>query len=205
VQVAPVILFDQRVAYYYLNQIASQINQPVAEGTLVLNGTDVIAQPGKVGRELMMDATLLYLSGQLQTFADGEIPLVVQEIQPQILDVSGQADKARQILSQSLSLVIPDASANDPAPYVYTPEVLASLISIQRTENGVQVGLGHSGLRDILVPIKSQVDRKASDAKFIFNDDTRQLDVMAESQVGRTKPASRRSMMLCPVANIRCH
>jgi vancomycin resistance protein YoaR len=186
VQVAPVILFDQRVAYYYLNQIASQINQPVAEGTLVLNGTDVIAQPGKVGRELMMDATLLYLSGQLQTFADGEIPLVVQEIQPQILDVSGQADKARQILSQSLSLVIPDASANDPAPYVYTPEVLASLISIQRTENGVQVGLGHSGLRDILVPIKSQVDRKASDAKFIFNDDTRQLDVMAESQVGRT-------------------
>src|SRR5512135_2829093 len=123
VKIAPVIVFDQRVAYNYLGQIASQTNQPKTEATLVLNGTDIVAQPGQVGRELKIDATLIYLGGQLQTFADGEVPLVVQELQPQILDVSAQADMARQVLSQPLTLTIPNATQDDPAPYVYNQQV----------------------------------------------------------------------------------
>jgi vancomycin resistance protein YoaR len=186
VQVPPVIIFDQRVAHHYLEQIAAQINQPMSEAALALHGTEVVAQPGQVGRELKIDATLIYLSGQLQTFADGEVNLVVQEVQPQILDVSAQADAARQILSQPLTLVIPNAGASDPAPYVYTPDVLANMLSVQRAENGVQVLLSQTGLRDALVPIKNQVDRKPVDAKFIFNDDTRQLDLISESTVGRS-------------------
>lgn len=185
-KVPPVIVFDQRVAYYFLNQIASQINQPVTEATLLINGTDVVAQPGQVGRELKMDATLIYLGAQLQTFSDGEVPLVVQELQPEIIDVSAQADMARQVLSQPLTLTIPNAIASDPAPYVYDQRILAELLGVQRTENGVQVGLKQASLRDILVPVKTQIDRAAQDAKFIFNDGTGQLDVMAESQIGRS-------------------
>lgn len=187
VKVPPVIVFDQRVAYKYLLQIASQINQPMKEASLVVNGTDVVTEPGMVGRELKMDATLIYLGGQLQTFADGEVKLVVQEIQPQLLDVSAQADTARQIMSQPLTLTIPNAAANDPTPYVYNQQVLASLISVQRGANGgIEVGLSQTGLRDLLVPIKSQLDRKPQDARFIFNDTTRQLDLIQDSTVGRT-------------------
>jgi vancomycin resistance protein YoaR len=138
-----------------------------------------------VGRELKIDATLLYLAAQLQTFSDGEVQLVVQEIQPQILDVSAQADAARQILSQPLTLTIPNATSSDPGPYIYTPEVVANLLAVQRVQNGVQVGLNPTALRDLLVPVKNQVDRLPSEAKFIFYDETRQLDVMEESQVGR--------------------
>jgi vancomycin resistance protein YoaR len=186
VKIAPVIVFDQRVAYNYLSQIASQIDQPKTEATLLLNGTDIVAQPGQVGRELKIDATLIYLGGQLQTFADGEVPLVVQEIQPQILDVSAQADMARQVLSQPLTLTIPNAAQDDPAPYVYNQQVLVQLLGVQRTENGVQVVLNQTGLRDALVPVKDQLDRAPTDAKFTFNDDTRQLDLISESKIGRT-------------------
>ena len=42
-QVPPVIVFDQRVAFQYLNQIATQINQPVVEASLNLEGTNVVA------------------------------------------------------------------------------------------------------------------------------------------------------------------
>jgi len=185
VTVPPVIIFDQRVAFQYLNQISSQINQPVTEASLVLEGTNIVAQPGQVGRELKMEATLIYLGSQLQTFSDGEVPLVVQEIQPKILDVSAQADMARQMLSQPLTLVIPNATENDPSPYVYNQEILANLLSVERSQDGVLVALSQTGLRDILVPVKNQVDRKPADAKFIFNDDTRQLDVMEGSSVGR--------------------
>src|SRR5919108_694814 len=58
VSVPPVIVFDQRVAYKYLNeQIASQINQPMREATLKVEGTDIVTEPGQVGRELKIDAT----------------------------------------------------------------------------------------------------------------------------------------------------
>ena len=190
VSVPPVIVFDQRVAYKYLTeQIASQINQPMMEATLKVEGTNVVTQPGQVGRELKIDATLVYLAAQLQTFSDGEVPLVVQEVQPQILDVSAQADMARQILSQPLTLTIPNAAEGDSGPFVYTPEVLASMVVAQRVQNGdeqsVQVFLNPRGLRDLLSPLKTQADRLPSDAKFIFNDQTGQLDVMQDSRVGR--------------------
>jgi vancomycin resistance protein YoaR len=188
--VPPVIIFDQRVAFQYLNQISTQINQPLVEASLDLEGTNVVAKPGQVGRELKMDATLIYLGSQLQTFSDGEVPLVVQEIQPQILDVSAQADTARQILSQPLTLVTPGASEGDSEPYVYNVEVLANLLTVQRVQNdggttGVQVALSPNGLRDLLVPVKDRVDRLPSNAKFIFDDATRQLELVENSSVGR--------------------
>ena len=189
VNVAPVIVFDQRVAFQYLSQISSQINQPVVEAGLSLEGTNIVAQPGQVGRELKIDATLIYLGAQLQTFRDGEVPLVVQEIQPQIIDVSAQADMARQVLSQPLTLVVPNATEGDPGPYVYNVEVIANMLGVQRVQNGdqagVQVNLKPNALRDLLVPVKNQVDRSPSDAKFIFNDSTLQLDLREDSRVGR--------------------
>src|SRR5689334_1984269 len=190
ISVPPVIVFDQRVAFQYLSQIGSQIDQPTLEASLKLNGTNVDAQPGQVGRELKIDATLIYLAAQLQTFTDGEVPLVVQEVQPQILDVSAQADAARQILSQPLTLTLPDAVQGGAGPFIYNPEVVANMVMAQRVQSGdqqsVQVVLNPKGLRDLLVPVKTQIDRQPSDAKFIFNDDTRQLDLMQDSQVGRS-------------------
>jgi len=187
--VPPVVIFDQRVAFQYLSQISAQTNQPVAEASLQLEGTNVVAQPGQVGRELKLEATLIYLGAQLQTFTDGEVPLVVQEIQPQILDVSAQADTARQILSQPLTLAIPNSTAGDPGPYVYDTQVLVSLLGVQRVQNGnlaeVRVVLDSNGLRNLLAPVKTQVDRSPSDAKFIFNDETLKLDLVEDSKVGR--------------------
>ncbi len=188
-KVPPVILFDQRVAFQYLSQVSAQINQPVTEASLHLEGANVAASPGQVGRELKIDATLIYLGAQLQTFADGEVSLVIQEIQPQILDVSAQADTARQVLSQPLTLTIQNSTDADPGPYVYDVPVLANLLGVQRVQNGnqtdVRVVLNSDGLRSLLAPVKAEVDRPASNAKFIFNDETLQLDLMEDSKVGR--------------------
>ena len=187
VDVPPVILFDQRVAFQYLSQIAAQVDQPVTEASLHLEGANVVATPGQVGRELKIDATLIYLGAQLQTFADGEVGLVIQEVQPQILDVTAQAETARQVLSQPLTLTIPNST--DAGPYVYDTPILASLLGVQRAQNGnqteVRVVLNSEGLRSLLKPVKTRVDRPASNAKFIFNDDTKQLDLMEDSKTGR--------------------
>jgi vancomycin resistance protein YoaR len=182
--VPPVIIFDQRVAYQFLRNISLQVDQPLQEAGLNLEGTNVVASTGQVGRELKIDATLVYLGAQLQTFSDGEVPLVVQEITPQILDVSAQADAARRILSQPLTLVVPDTVQGAPEPFVFDVQVLANMLGVQRTQEGVQVVLNTPGLTDMLGPVKDRTDRPSTNAKFIFNDETRQLEVIEPSQTG---------------------
>ena len=182
--VPPVIIFDQRVAYQFLRNISLQVDQPLQEAGLNLEGTNVVATSGQVGRELKIDATLVYLGAQLQTFSDGEVPLVVQEIAPQILDVSAQADTARRILSQPLTLVVPDSVAGGPDPFVFDVQVLANMLGVQRTQDGVQVVLNTAGVTEMLEPVKARTDRPALNARFVFNDETRQLEAIEPSQTG---------------------
>jgi vancomycin resistance protein YoaR len=192
VEVAPVVIFDQRVAYAYINGLAAQVNQPVGEGTLHLEGTNVVAQPGQVGRAVDVDITLAILGGTLQGFRDAEVPLAVREQQPLIMDVSSQADAARAILSQPLQIVVPNAVAGDPGPWVFTSDTLANMLTVQRIDNGgrpeIRVSLEPGALAQILTPISGQVDRKPKDARFYFDDPTGQLVLLPDgaSTTGRT-------------------
>lgn len=187
--VAPVVLFDQRVAYNYLQNIGLQVNQSVVEASLNVEGTNVIAQSGQYGRALNLDATLIYLGAQLQTFRDGEVKLVIQETAPKLLDVSSQADAARRILSAPLVITVQNVREGDPGPWTYDVPVLASMISVNVIDvNGVaqmQVGLDPTVLRNSLNDLKIYVDRIPQNARFIFDDATGQLQPISASAVGR--------------------
>ncbi len=187
--VPPVLIFDQRVAYTYLQNIAAQVDQPVVEANLQLDGTNVVAQPGQVGRLLNLDATLIYLGAQLQSFRDGEVPLVIQEAAPKLLDVSSQADAARRILSQPLTIVVPNSGEGGPGPWTYDIPVIANMLKVNVVENNgqaeLQVGLDLAALRQSLNELKVYVDRQPSNARFIFNDDTGQIEPISASALGR--------------------
>ena len=188
--VAPVIVFDQRVANQYLQTLAQKINQAAMEASLHLEGTNVVAHAGQIGRTLNVNATLTYLGARLQTFADGEVPLVIQETQPSLMDVSSQADAARQILSQPLQLVIPNAEQGDPGPWVYEPQTVANMLGVERIQNGNQAGLqvllDPDSVRQLLANIATQADRQAANAQFHFDPTTQQLALITPSVTGRT-------------------
>lgn len=187
--VAPVVLFDQRVAYAYLQGVASQVDQSVVEANLRVEGTNVVSEPGRLGRTLNLDATLIYLAAQLQSFRDGEVPLVIKETAPKLLDVSSQADAARRILSQPLTITIPNHRVSDPGPWTYDIPVLAKMLAVNVTENGsgadMQVGLDVAALRKSLNELKVLVDRNPANARFVFNDGTGQIEPIAASTIGR--------------------
>ncbi|HNN44347.1 MAG TPA: VanW family protein, partial [Nitrospira sp.] len=188
--VAPVVIFDQRVAYTYLQNIASQVDQAVVEASLKLDGTNVSALPGQLGRALNLDATLIYLGAQLQTFRDGEVPLVIHETSPRLLDVSSQAETARQILSQPLVLTIPSYQPGDPGPWTYDIPVLANMLAVSVAENNgaaeLRVGLEPASLRKSLTDLKVLVDRTPQNARFVFNDSTGQIEPISVSAIGRS-------------------
>ena len=189
-EVGPVIVFDQRVAYTFLQSIAASVDQPVREAGLSVQGTEVSATPGQAGRTLNLDATMVYLSGQLQSFRDGEVPLVIQETQPSILDVSAQADAARKILSQPLTLALNNPQQGDPGPWIYEPAVLANMLAVRRVDGGgqtqIQVGLDPNALREVLTAIQPQVDHAPQNARFYFDDPSGQLVLIDGSHIGRS-------------------
>jgi vancomycin resistance protein YoaR len=192
--VAPVVIFDQRVAYQYLQGLGQQVDQPEVEAALQINGSTVTAIPGQTGRMLDISSTLNNLSLVLQTFHDGEVPLAIRETQPSLTDVSAEAQTAQKILSQPLQLVIPNAQQGDPGPWVYQPEVVAHLITVQKVQDGsnsrVQVSLNADTLRQMLTDIETRVDRQAANARFHFDDVTRQLVVLSASTTGRNMDIS---------------
>jgi vancomycin resistance protein YoaR len=189
VDLAPLFIFDKRIAQNYLQGIAQQIDRPIIEATLGVNGVEVVVNSGQVGRALDVDTALTSLDTQLQTMTDSLIPLVVQETPPVILDATAQAELARQILSVPLTLRVPNTQEGDPGPWSFEPVALAQMLTIQRAQSDLgesyQVGLNSDALKNFLLNIAPGLARDSQNAHFIFNDDTRQLDLLQSAVIGR--------------------
>ena len=186
----PVIMFDERIAVGYLQNIAVLIDQPVIETDLHINGTEVIYIQGQTGRLLNVDATLANLYAQLSAFQDGQVQLVVEEQSPLVLNASAQADSLRQILSTPLTISIPDAQPGDPGPWKIEPADLAGMLAIDRVQTGTgwqyQISADALALEQVLTPIAPLLNRTAQNARFYFDDYTRQLVQVQPAQVGLT-------------------
>ncbi len=185
----PLFVLDERIAQHYLKGIAAQVDVPIVEASLNVNGVDVVVRSGQVGRNLDVPAAIQAIRGQLTTLTDGIIPLVVRETPPVILDATAQAELARRILSAPLSITVPDAISGDPGPWTFQPDELAAMLVIERVEDAqgahYQVGLDSSKLRGFLDQIAPSFIRSSENARFIFNDDTRQLEIIQPAVIGR--------------------
>lgn len=198
---APQFVFDEQAALAYLQEIDRQISQPRREATLRLEGTRVIAENGQIGRHLDYTAALSALRGQLRTLQDGEVALLIIEDRPEVLDVSQAAETLRGVLSEPLLLVLAEESdspqsasgqgeANSGMGWAIEPEKLATWLTITRVASpqgaSCQIGLKDDELRIFLESLAPQLARQAQNARFIFNDETRQLEVIQAAVIGRS-------------------
>jgi vancomycin resistance protein YoaR len=188
-QLSPLYVFDERPAQAFLSGIAAQNDVPTVDASLRVDGVEVVVRPGQIGRTLDIPATLDLLGEHLQTLSDGEVALVIEETPPVILDVEEQAALARQILSEPLVLNLPNSKEGDPGPWTFERDVLAQMLTIERVADPggdyYQVGLQAEQLRSFLEELSPQLLRYRQNARFIFNDDTRELEVIEPAVVGR--------------------
>lgn len=188
-EVFPTFIYDQKAAVSYLNQVAVQVNQPIREASLGLQGTEVIVNQGQPGRQLDYAASLDAINRQVQTMQDGVVQLSVVQSDPVILDASIQGDQARKILSQPFTLAVPPGSNNN-EPVQIQPSSLAQLLTFERITNGsgaaYQVAVNQALMTAYLNSIEHNLNTTPENARFIFNDDTRQIDLLTSATIGRT-------------------
>ncbi len=191
VNLPPVLVFDQRQADRYLNEkVAPQINKPVVEASVGLNGIDVTVRSGQTGRELDQPATLAQLTPLIHDLQDGVIQLVVKETQPVILDATAQAELARKILSQPLTLRMPDGQPDKHGPWTFDVKTLASMLGLERVQNAdgsaaYQVSVDSSKLRSFLNGLAPSLVMTPKNARYTFDDKTKQLVVIEHAVIGR--------------------
>jgi vancomycin resistance protein YoaR len=183
--VAPVVIFDQRAGAAYLERVAAVTDVPTVEAALYLQGMDVIASPGRVGRRLNVAATLDSLRGPVSLMHDASVFLQIDDVPPRVLDASHEAELASAVLQEPMRLTAEGAD-----PLTITPEQLAAMLRFPLVEDQggphYAVELDPQALAALLGPIGPDLERRPENARFIFNDDTRQLDLYKSAVIGRT-------------------
>lgn len=184
--ITPIFILDKRVAYAQLNQLSTIINKPVIEADLSISGVDVMVNAGQVGRYVNIDATIDQLSILLHSMHDGIVDLIIDETPPYILDASAQAEFAKKILSQSLKLT---AENNASSPWEFSPADLAGMLRIEKIQDAAgsrfQIGLNTDILRNFLNQLAPELKIYPQNARYIFNDDTHELEVIKNAVIGR--------------------
>jgi len=189
IDLPPQMILDERMTQIQLNEIAAQINRSPREASLRINGLNVDIEPGQVGRMIDVETTITDIRQQLLKMQDGSLALNMTQFHPIILDVSGQAAQAENILSQPLTLTVPGSSQDNVGPWTFDQETLASMLTIERlTIDGVeqyQLRLNGNKLYNFLYPLSPGLSRQPENARFIFNDETHQLDLIRPAVIGQ--------------------
>lgn len=179
------VIFDHVVGAVYLEGLASQIDRELREASITVEGTEISMQRGQIGRELQIQAMLQELQGPIARMHDVDLALIIEETSPKVLDATPAAESAREILSAPLTL-----TAEGENPWILDPDELAPMLTFILEESDARadynVELDPELFRGFLEPLAPELKRSPQNARFIFNDDTRQLDLLEQAVIGRS-------------------
>ena len=188
VNIDPSVVYDQRDAHKVLQEIARQIDKPMIEAAITLDGKEVKVSEGQVGRKVDIPATLKRLEPYFLTQTSGTIALVIEETAPVIMDVQATADLARSILSQDFTIQPADPNFGV-GPWVIEAQDLASLLQLERyTEEGTagyRLSLNRESLLHYLGSIAPSLRVEPVNARMFFNDERREIEVVQSAVIGK--------------------
>ncbi|MBN2004936.1 MAG: VanW family protein [Anaerolineae bacterium] len=186
-RLAPVLSWDPRPAAERLRAIAQELERPVKDAGLRMDGAQLALEPGSVGRRMEISSTLEALLPYLYALEPAEIVPVMIEVRPEISDdrVEQAMGMARAILAEPLTLLVADPQPGDPGPWVITPDVLAGMLDVQVEANRVWVGVDEPALAQFLSPVAMSLFRAPVDATFRFDAKLIALEPISPSVTGR--------------------
>ena len=178
------LVFDHATASGYLERLAAEIDTPPVEASLALEGLTVRSSPGAMGRQVDILAALRALEPPISRMQDVGLAVPIRETAPQVLDASATAERTQRVLSQEFIL-----DAGDGQSWSLSPTELAGMLEFIVVENpggaAFEAKLRADDLLLMLEELAPDLERTPQNARFIFNDETRQLDLLTEAVTGR--------------------
>jgi vancomycin resistance protein YoaR len=189
--VAPVVRFDETQAQIVLYEISqSYVNRPVLDATITVSDAKAVSHEGQIGRQVDIPTTLAALRREVVGLSTAsEITLAVNETPPLVWDVSAATDEINTILSTPVKLYVTGDNA-DLGPWTLEPADLEKMMSVEQVSNedgtvGYDVSVNLDDARALLEDISPDLSQQPVNARFVFDDETKQLDVLEPSIDGR--------------------
>ena len=190
-EMAPVIIFDESQLDNAVAELAVGLEQPAVNATFTADGEEASYTPSQVGRQLNKADLRQRLMKPVSEFRPAEIELLIEDVQPQILDDGETAVQIQQAINNPVTFYLPEPLADDDMSRIdLTAEQLAKWVRIERTvtEDGSQqhnMIVDENAVSFWLTEQANQFYRKPENARFYFDDDTQELVLVSPHVNGR--------------------
>jgi len=188
VRIRPVFLFDERVAFNVITKMAEEIDTPMEDPSIVLQGSEVVIIPGKSGALLDRQMTMTELQIYATNLQSAEIALPVIVLEPTEANLGEQKKVLDDLLSSDFTLYTNDERGVLPAGSI-PAEVLAGMIDFEPVVTDSRLTIEMTPKTDPfytrLLEIGSNVYKESRDAKFLFDESTRSLKLMSYAETGK--------------------
>lgn len=190
-QIAPIIIFDEGKVDAVLGQIATDVNRPAEDAHIVFDGTTLVYQPAVPGRELDRADTRGRLLQTLTHFQTARIELLIHDLAPTVQDPPEVAAQIQQMINTPITLYFQQPLADlDLQSVEITTEQLANWLRIELLDNGDGTSQYHlfmdeNGIRNWLNTLAGQIYKAPQNARFYFDDYTRELVLVEPHIPGR--------------------
>jgi len=193
------VSFDQRAMQRYIDTLRPQLEQAPADAQLQLSGLTVQTQPSRIGRQILVDATVRDLTAALRTFTPQTVALQTQELLPRLDDAAVAAARAQieATLQGPLTLSV------ERKEYTWSPEEIALMLEIARVPNGtntdrVAVGLNQYQVERRLRAIADETGRGSVNPRVAWNNGD--LKIISPGKPGlRVDEAQARDMIISAI------
>lgn len=188
---APVVVLDEGALDQALADISEQINRPASDASLTFDGTSVGYAAAQVGRSLDEADAKARTMATLSSLRQGQIQLLVHETQPRVHDTSQAAQQIEQIISGPMTLYLQEPLAGDDLNQVTVPaDEIVKWVRVQTIENAqgqatTKVIIDENAVRAWLAPYQEMLKRDPVNARYYFDDDTRELVLVEPHVSGR--------------------
>lgn len=189
--VAPVLVYDEAQVEQFLDGLAAEIEQQPVSAALDTSSGQPVYSPGQAGRRLDRDYVRQQLVEPVSALRPATIELLVQDVYPAVYDDPMAAAQIQQIAAQPVTFYFAQPLADvDLGEVVVPADVLAQWLRVEMSAgaDGTQqhhVFVDENAARNWLQPFADQVYRAPSNARYYFNDDTRELVLVAPHVNGR--------------------
>lgn len=188
---APVIVFDEGQLDAALLAVAAAIDQPARNATFDLSGSTAQYAPGQLGRRL----DLVYLRQQLvapiMDFRQAQVELLIHEIEPALIDDTAVASQIQQMTSNPITFYLAAPLDEEDLRSVELPVAeLTRWLRVNmtpRADGSMQhdILVDENAARAWLAQYAGALYRDPVRARFYFDDDTRELILVAPHVNGR--------------------
>jgi vancomycin resistance protein YoaR len=189
--IAPVVVFDEGQMNGAIDQIAAVVEQEARSATWDTNGTQPVYNPSQAGRTLDRDDLRQRLMVPVQNLQPAQLELLIHDVIPPVYDDPTAAGRYERLLSQPVSFYFTEPLRDlDLTGVTLSAEQMAGWIRAElvTTPDGRQthnVFIDENAVRGWLAQYANQIYREPVNARYYFNDDTRELVLVSPHVNGR--------------------